>query len=162
MFDGLALNECVVTAGPPYRMIELILSIDGEPGADIAGDGLIISTPVGSTAYTLSAGGPILGPGVDAVAITPIAAHTLSFRAIVVSGSSTIELEMRRVNSENSAGTTLVLDGQTDAPLQAGDVVRVVRHDVRASLVRNTHMGYWQRLNRKLNWAARPALRRRE
>ena len=162
MFDDLALNECVVTAGPPYRMIELNLSIDGETGPDIAGDGLIVSTPVGSTAYTLSAGGPILAPDVDAFAITPIAVHTLSFRPIVVAGSSTIELLMRRVNAENGAGTTLMLDGQTVSPLEEGDVVRIVRHDVRARFVRNTRMGYWQRLNQKLNWAARPALRRGE
>ena len=159
-FDGTALNEAVVTAGPPYRMIELCLRIDGRTGPIVSGDGLIVSTPLGSTAYNLSAGGPIIAPGVDAMAITPIAAHTLAFRPIAVPGSSVVELELLRVNSDgNGEGTTLVLDGQLHEPLREGDRVRVARHGRTVRLVQNPRTGYWSTLTNKLNWAARPALR---
>jgi len=159
---GLAMNECVVTAGPPFRMIELALRIDGEPGPTVAGDGMIVSTPVGSTAYTLSAGGPILSPEVDALAITPIAAHTLSFRPIVVPGRSVVELELRRVNRDHArgdapgAGTTVVLDGQGSRLLSMGEVVRIRRHARPARLVVNPSAGYWGTLIRKLHWAVQP------
>src|SRR5437899_2158395 len=70
-FEGMALNEAVITAGPPYRMITLAISFDGQPGPTISGDGVIVSSPLGSTAYNLSAGGPILAPSIDGLAITP-------------------------------------------------------------------------------------------
>ncbi len=160
---GLALNECVVTAGPPFRMIDLSLSIDGEPGPTVAGDGMIVSTPVGSTAYTLSAGGPILAPSVDALAITPIAAHSLSFRPIVVPGASVIELRVGRVNRDGpgcEGGTAVVLDGQVARLLHAGDVVRVSRHGVPARFVTNPAVSYWSTLVRKLHWAVQPLERK--
>jgi len=161
--NGTALNEAVVTAGPPYRMIELCLRIDGRTGPIVSGDGLIVSTPLGSTAYTLSAGGPIIAPGVDAMAITPIAAHTLAFRPIAVPGTSVVELELLRVNGDGRGpGTTLVLDGQVHEPLGVGDRVRIARDARTVRLVQNQKTGYWATLTNKLNWAARPALRTRE
>jgi len=162
-FSGMAMNEALITAGPPYRLITLSLSIDGLAGPTISGDGVIISSPLGSTAYNLSAGGPILAPAVDGFAITPIAAHSLSVRPVVVPGSSRIEVKAVRVNEELEfsnprLGTTLVLDGQVQVPIGAGDRVVISRHEHSIRFVKNPTSDYWSRLIGKLNWAVAPKL----
>lgn len=157
----LALNDAVVTAGPPFRMIGMSLSIDGKPGPEVSGDGLIISTPIGSTAYNISAGGPIVSPDVRALAVTPIAAHSLSFRPVVVSGDSTVEITLRRVNDDRASGggTTLVLDGQSTARLHAGDRLTVRLDERPARFVRNPRVEYWSTLVSKMGWATGPRAR---
>jgi NAD+ kinase len=155
-FEGACLNEAVITAGPPYRMITLGLSIDAKPGPTVSGDGLIVCTPQGSTAYNLSAGGPIVSPGVEAMVITPIAAHTLSFRPIVVPMSSRVEIEVQRLNDP---GTTLVLDGQVQSPLARGDRIVLSRHGRTVRFVQNPGGAYWNTLITKLQWAASPLAR---
>lgn len=176
--SGLALNDAVITAGPPFRMISLSLSIDGAPGPSVSGDGLIISTPTGSTAYNVSAGGAIVSPEVDALAITPIAAHSLAFRPIVVGGSSTVEVTLNSVNADArlerlaeslppderdavlvGAGTSLVLDGQSSVRLAKQDLVRIRKHATPIRFVRNPRGSYWSTLIEKLHWGARPRLR---
>lgn len=159
LLPGEALNECVITAGPPYRLVSIRLSIDGHPGPTLGGDGLIVSTPTGSTAYNLSAGGPILAPDVNAFAITPIAAHSLAFRPIVVPATSRIELTLLRGNSGGDHGTTLVIDGQMQARLYRGDRVLLTSSSRTVSFVRNPEGNYWSTLISKLNWAATPRLR---
>jgi NAD+ kinase len=159
---GLALNDAVVTAGPPFRMISLSMSIDGHEGPSVSGDGLIISTPLGSTAYNVSAGGAIVSPDVDAMTITPIAAHSLAFRPIVVGGSSTIELEMLEVNTPATSGgmgTSLVLDGQPWIGLHKGQKVKVRTHGIPVRFVHNAHGNYWRTLIQKMHWAAQPRMR---
>lgn len=155
-FSSIALNDAVVTAGPPYHLIELELTVfsgSGESGAiHCSGDGIILSTPSGSTAYNLSAGGPILMPGVDAVAITPICSHSLSFRPVVVPMTSTIRVNPLRVN----VGTTLFCDGQASTPLRAGDRVTITRADHDVLLYDNPHSNPWQALAEKLHWAMGP------
>jgi NAD+ kinase len=161
-FSELALNDVVVTAGPPYRLIEIGLSIDNEDSATVRGDGVVVATPIGSTAYNVSAGGPIMSPNLDTVSIVPIAAHSLAFRPIIVGGESTIELEMRRINEvegggdDGTCGTTLVLDGQVIRPLFGGDRVVVSRHERRIKLVRNPESNFWRTLRRKMHWAVSP------
>jgi NAD+ kinase len=172
----LALNDAVVTAGPPYHMISLSLRIDGHPGPTVAGDGLIVSTPIGSTAYNVSAGGPIVAPDVGAMAITPIAAHSLSFRPVIVGGGSTIELIMETVNSgaarrgrgkakagerraAGGGGTSLVLDGQVTARLEQHDRVLIRRFEHAVKFVRNPRGSYWATLINKMRWATPPATR---
>jgi NAD+ kinase len=159
-FEGMALNEAVITAGPPYRMINLAFSIDEHPGPTISGDGVIISSPLGSTAYNLSAGGPILAPSVDGFAITPIAAHSLSVRPVVVPGNSRIEIQALKVNNETpeqpGSGTTLVLDGQVQAPVFPGDRIHLSRHSSSVRFVQNPRSDYWSRLIGKMNWSAAP------
>lgn len=157
--SGTALNEVVVTAGPPYRMIQLNLMIDGEVGPMIAGDGLIVSTPTGSTAYNLSAGGPILAAGLGALAITPIAAHSLAFRPIVLAASSRIELTIQRANEGHAEGTTLVLDGHGTTRLARGDRVVIDRDDRTIRFVANPDRSYWATAIDKLHWAAPPRFR---
>lgn len=156
---GTALNEAVVTAGPPYRMISVRLHIDGEPGPQVSGDGIIVATGAGSTAYNVSAGGPIMAPGVDAIIITPIAAHSLSFRPIVVPFDCLVQLEMLMVNTDGGGhATALVLDGQIETPLSTGDLVSIKRHPSRVAFVRNQQRSYWSTLTSKMHWAVPPRL----
>lgn len=152
-----ALNEVVVTAGPPYRMISLRLSFDGVPGPTVDGDGLILATPTGSTAYNASAGGAIVAPGVDAFSLTPIAPHSLSFRPIVVPSSTRVEVEVRSANSLDCDGTSLVADGQVRGRLSAGDVVHLTRDPRSVRFVVDPDTAYWTTLRTKMRWADPPA-----
>jgi NAD+ kinase len=158
-----ALNEIVVTAGPPYRMIGIDLAIDGRRGPRVTGDGVIISTPMGSTAYNVSAGGPIVAPGLDAHVITPIAAHSLSFRPIVVPSSSRLTLTLVRTNGDDEAtdpaetpGTELMFDGQVHHRVRAGDRIEITRSQGSIPLVINGGVSYWQTLMEKMRWAIPP------
>lgn len=154
----IAINDCVVTAGRPFRMIELQLSVDDDEGPSLTGDGAIVSTPIGSTAYNVSAGGPIVHPTLDAMIITPIAAHSLAFRPIVVNADSSVSIEIVRANP----GTSLVLDGRITVPLKVGQRVRVTRHrHRRARFVTNPSSTYWRILLEKMRWAAPPTYRDR-
>lgn len=156
--ETLALNDAVITAGPPYRMIAMSIRIDGSQGPAIMGDGLIVSTPIGSTAYNASAGGPIVSPDLPAMILTPIAAHSLSFRPVVVAAASTIEISIDRANDapEIGAGTSLVLDGQVTHLLGTGSRVVIRQHDRAVRFVRNPHGSYWSTLISKMRWAAAP------
>ena len=152
----IALNEFVITAGPPYRIIEIDISIDGHPGPTVAGDGVMVSTPLGSTAYNVSAGGPIVAPGVNANIITPIAAHSLSFRPIVVPNSSTIRLTARKVNSQASQGTSILIDGQPGPQFNKGDQILISKHTQPVSFVVDPGVSYWSTLIGKMHWALAP------
>ncbi len=159
-FSDIALNEALIAAGPPFRMITVTLNIDGHHGPILSGDGLIISTPAGSTAYNLSAGGPIVAPGVGAIVITSIAAHTLSFRPIVIPDRSVVEVVVDRANFASPGfGSTVVLDGNTSHPLAKGDRVVAQRAEQSVRFVKNPLGSYWQTLIGKLNWGQRPKLR---
>jgi NAD+ kinase len=151
-FSAAALNDAVITAGPPFHMIELNLSADGEEGARYFGDGVILATPSGSTAYNLSAGGPIIGARVEAFCITPICAHSLSFRPVVVSSTSTIVIAASKVNP----GTTLFCDGQESTQLAAGEIVVIRRSPNDVLLFENPATQQWRGLAEKLNWGANP------
>ena len=151
-FVGRALNDAVVTAGPPFNMIELEIRADGEGGVRYSGDGVIVATPSGSTAYNVSAGGPIVNADVDAVCITPICPHSLSFRPVVVSSRTRVVIIAEKVN----AGTTLFCDGQASTQLRQGDKVIIRRspHDV--LLIENPDARQWRSLAEKLHWAVNP------
>ncbi len=157
VFHGVAVNDAVVSAGFPFRMIELRLEFSGSAGPDVAGDGVIIASPVGSTAYSVSAGGPIVHPDVEALIVTPICPHSLGFRPIVVPSHLDIAVRVERAND----GTTLMLDGQTNIRLAIGDTVIVGRHQSMARLVGNPDVTYWQQLLSKMRWAAPPTYRDR-
>jgi NAD+ kinase len=156
VFTTLALNDAVVTAGPPFRMVELELAIDPKPGkaavTTISGDGVIIATPSGSTAYNVSAGGPIVSPTVEALCVTPICPHSLAFRPIVVGGNRRVLVRARTANR----GTCLVIDGQVPVALHAWQQVLVCRYSKSLQLVRHPDLDYWTMLGQKMHWAARP------
>ena len=156
--SGLAINDAVIAAGAPHRMIELVLSVDAdEEGVDITGDGVILETPTGSTAYSASAGGPIVHPDVAGISITPICAHSLAFRPVVVGSHEKVSIMVRRANE----GTSIVLDGQRIIPMQAGDTVLARRYEKDAQFVANPSNRYWETLRAKMRWAAPPSYRDR-
>jgi NAD+ kinase len=151
-FCSKAVNDVFITAGPPFRLIELKLAVDGQPLAGCVSDGLIISTPTGSTAYNLSAGGPILAGSMEAMVITPICPHSLSFRPIVINADSIVEVSAVRVNK----GTTLSIDGQVSMRLSVDDMVRVEKEGSDFLLVNNPLRTRWDTLATKLSWAEKP------
>ncbi len=142
------LNEAVVNKGALARMIELELSIDADFVCRYRADGLIVASPTGSTAYSLSAGGPIVHPGVESFIITPICAHMLSDRPVVVRDSSCIELKL----SGNTESVFLTLDGQRGIPLQATDKVRISRAKELLKLIQPPRKSYFEILRNKLKW----------
>jgi NAD+ kinase len=154
-FTSMALNDAVVTAGPPFHMIELQIAVGREEGVQYFGDGVIVSTSSGSTAYNVSAGGPIISPTVDALCITPICPHSLSFRPVVISIDSTVVIAAAAVNP----GTSLSCDGQRSTSLAAGDRIVIRRSPHSVLLVENPHSREWRALAEKLNWAVGPAYR---
>jgi len=151
---GLAINDCVVTSSAP-RMIQISLSVDGANGPRMHGDGVIVATPVGSTAYNVSAGGPILHPGVEAMVITPLAVQSLAFRPVVISADCEICIRIERAG----ASTILVEDGQIATSLESGDVVSIRRHDKDARFIVHPDRTYWRILVDKLRWALPPRFR---
>ncbi len=157
VFRGVAVNDAVVTAGMPFRMIELQLGFSGQPGPDITGDGVIVASPLGSTAYSVSAGGPIVHPDVEALIVTPVCPHSLAFRPIVIPSHTDVTISVERANP----GSSLVLDGQTNVRLAVGDIVIIGRHPAVARLVGNPQITYWQQLLSKMRWAAAPTYRDR-
>jgi NAD+ kinase len=144
----LGLNEAEVLAGPPFALVEIQLYVDGELATTYSCDGLIVSTPVGSTAHALSAGGPILRNTMQAFSVVPISAHTLTHRPVVDSADRTIELIVPRPH----AGTSLVVDGRVLCTLTADDRVKVVRSDAKFQTVEVSGQNYYQTLHKKLGW----------
>lgn len=146
----LALNDIVITRGRLSRMIELDVSVDGEHVCHVRADGLIVATATGSTAYNLSAGGPVVHPSVDALLLTPIAPHTLTNRPIVLPASAHIVL--RPTLDDPAADVVATFDGQFGAPLQAGDAVSIHRAERVLRLLRTTTRTHFEMLREKLNW----------
>lgn len=144
----LGLNETSLLAGPPFSMIELCLYVDGDFATTYRCDGLIVSTPVGSTAYNLSAGGPIVRKDLDAFVFTPLSPHTLTNRTVVDSASRSYELLVPAPNE----GSACVVDGRVVTGLMAGDRVRVRRAAPRFTLVETQNHGYYRTLRDKLHW----------
>ena len=130
---------------------------EGAGGVEITGDGVILATPTGSTAYSASAGGPIVHPDVAGIIITPICAHSLAFRPVVVGAHELISITLRRANE----GTSVVLDGQRFVPMQSGDKLQASQHTQKALFVANPSNRYWETLRAKMRWAAPPSYRDR-
>lgn len=151
-FSSTAVNDAVITAGAPFNLIEMKLAVGGQPLAVCIGDGIIVSTPTGTTAYNLSAGGPILSANLSAVVITPVCPHSLSFRPIVINADNRIQIELVRMNEQ----TTLLLDGQVQQRLLYGDVIEIQKHPGQFQVVSNPRRTQWSTLADKLNWAKRP------
>ena len=153
--NRVAVNDCVITAGEPFRMIKLGLDIEGQGGPVLSGDGLIVATPTGSTAYNVSAGGPLVAPGVDAMVVTPLAAHSLGFRSFVVSGDGELVVNIEHAN----AGTTVIMDGNEHWAVEDGDRLRIRRHERSVEFVTSSNAPYWRVLIDKMRWAVPPTYR---
>jgi NAD+ kinase len=147
-----AINDCVIQAGPPFRMITLGVQLDSAHLSVVSGDGLIVCTPSGSTAHNLSAGGPIVQPDVDAMIVTPLNPHSLTHKPIVVNRDARLEISAMTVNE----GTTAMIDGQESHLLRPGDKVIIRRYAQDFLLVRNPRHGRWHSLITKLHWGQPP------
>jgi NAD+ kinase len=149
--EYFALNDVVVAKGVLGRLIDLEVAVDGLMVTAYRADGLIIATPTGSTAYNLSAGGPILFPTMDALVLTPICSHALTNRPIVLSGTARVEVSLLT----DSPDVLLSLDGQPGVPLTPKDRIGVRRTDARIRLIRDPQKTYFQVLRTKLKWGER-------
>jgi NAD+ kinase len=146
-----ALNDVVVAKGTIARMADFAIEIDGQPVATFRADGVILSTPTGSTAYNLSAHGPIVMPTVNAMLVTPICPHLLTIRPIVVPGESAISVRVVGVPNQ----TYLTVDGQEAVPMHVGDQVNCCRSQSSVKLLRLQPNGLFNVLRSKLKWGER-------
>jgi NAD+ kinase len=149
--ENLALNDIVVDKGAIGRMIEFELFIDGEFIYNVRSDGLIASTPTGSTAYSLSSGGPILHPGMAGICLVPLCPHALTNRPLIV--KDTAEVELRVTHADDPR---IHFDGQVTVDLQKGDSVRIKRSDYAICFLHPPGYSYFAMLRQKLHWSTRP------
>lgn len=150
--SGIVLNDVVINRGNLSRIVELETSINEQYLTTYKSDGLIISTPTGSTAYCLSAGGPIVFPGKDLIIINPICPHTLTNRPVIFPESSILQITIWSKES----GATVTLDGQESYRLNSGDVISVRKSKHFTRLVLSPHRSYWEILRSKLGWGSIP------
>lgn len=147
----LVLNEVAVLNGPPYAIMDIDVYVDAELATTYSGDGLIVATPVGSTAHSLSAGGPIVRKDIDALVICPISPHTLSNRPVVDSANRHYELSVRQPREH----TSLVIDGHVGTTLTESDRVHIRRANAQFMLVSGPGHSYYRTLREKLGWGGR-------
>jgi len=146
-----ALNDVVVSKGDIARMGDFAVELGGILVARFRADGVIVSTPTGSTAYTLAANGPILTPDVDALVVTPVCPHLLTLRPIVVRGDALLTVRVEAVPNQ----ALLTVDGQKAVELYRGDEVRCQRSSHTVNLVRLSESGFFEALRNKLSWGER-------
>ena len=152
VITGDALNDVVLHPGRYIRMIEFELYIDGQFVYRQSSDGLIVSTPTGSTAYALSGGGPLMYPSMEAIVLVPLNPHTLSSRPIVVSGDSQITLV---IGKEMNTSLNITCDGQASELVQAQDEIHITKKPTRLELIHPTDHNYYETCRTKLGWGRR-------
>jgi NAD+ kinase len=146
--QATVLNDVVISKGTLARMIEIQIAIDGQFVTRLRGDGLIVSTPTGSTAYSLSAGGPIIAPSVQALILTPICPHTLTHRPLVIPSGAVLEVTL----TSQDEGAMTTFDGQVGIAMVQGDSVAIRASEHRTRLIRFPDRTYYDVLRRKLKW----------
>jgi NAD+ kinase len=146
--EHTVLNDAVVSKGTFARMVSLEVSVGADHLTSIRADGLILATPTGSTAYSLSAGGPIIHPALHCFVVTPICPHTLSNRPIVIPDSSVVRVKLL----SRSEGASLSFDGQVVTPLRLNDIVEVKKAKCRIGLIKHPTKNYYEILRAKLKW----------
>ena len=149
--EFIVLNDAVINKGALARIIDLETTINGEYLTTFKSDGLIISTPTGSTAYNLSAGGPIVYPSLHCIIITPICPHTLTNRPIMIPD----DVEVRAILKSKQQEVILTLDGQQGFVLEFGDVVEVKKAEGKILLIKSPYRHYFEVLREKLKWGER-------
>lgn len=143
------LNDVVLHKGGVARVVRFNLSVDGDPIGAVSADGVVVASPTGSTAYSLSAGGPVVMPTIDAMIITPICAHSLSVRPVVVPGSATVRIDPIAPESDD---LLVSFDGQQTTPLPPGMGLSIRIAEERIHLVRFPEVSFFMRLREKLHW----------
>ena len=146
--SGRVLNDVVINKAALARIIEIEVTLNGQFVNSFRSDGLIVATPTGSTAYNLSAGGPIVYPSMNAVLLTPICPFTLTNRPIVVPDRAEIELKL----IDGHEGVILTLDGQTGFSMNGGDTVRIRKSETTLNLLQPPNRNYFDVLRNKLKW----------
>jgi NAD+ kinase len=149
---SIALNDVVITKAARSRMIDLSVSVSNEFVTRVRADGLIVATPTGSTAYNMSAGGPIVEPSVDALLLTPIAPHTLTNRPVVIPANAIVRVQPNMTDRDEAFVT---FDGQAGFQLQIGDEIEVRRAPQPLRLIRSSTRSYFEVLRTKLKWGER-------
>ncbi|MFH1564587.1 MAG: NAD(+)/NADH kinase [bacterium] len=147
----VAFNEIVICKNNPHRMINIVVYIDNKYVNTFKADGLIVSTPTGSTAYSLSAGGPLLLPSLNAFVITPICSHSLNNRSIVISGDSEVEVKL----DDGSESASINLDGQVSATFGKENIIKIKKSPIAIKLVQLGDKDYYELWRRKLSWGKR-------
>lgn len=150
-----ALNDAVITQGPMARILAIEMSVDGGPATRYNADGVVVSTPVGSTAYSLSLGGPILTPGASAMIVTPIAPHSLTNRPLVLEGASRLTIRVMR----ESPSLSLIVDGQEMISLAVGVEVAIERAERPFLLATHARRSFFDLLRAKFHWGEAPQYR---
>lgn len=151
-FRGYALNDVVLTKDALARVLGVEIWVNGEFAALLKGDGLIIATPAGSTAYSLAAGGSIVHPGLDAMLVTPICPHSLTSRPLIITPNSEILLRVPEHSSATNDELFLTIDGQEGLHLPLGSEIKIGASKRRIRLVLSMRQTYFQKLGRKLKW----------
>lgn len=152
IFRSYFLNEAVVNNNQVSRMLTLSVEIEGEHIYNLAGDGLIVSSPVGSTAYSLAAGGPIVHPDVNAITLTPICAHSLTHRPLVIPDNSCVTIKALKADES----IKLTLDGQHGVVLNSNDVIKITKKKTKiVRLIKNTDRTYFRTLKEKFTYGTR-------
>ncbi len=152
IMQKIVLNDAVVTKSAIARLMEIDLYVGGYFAARFRADGVIVSTPTGSTAYSLASGGPVVEPEVRAHIITAICPHSLTVRPMVIPDKYEIRIEIRKASREEE-GAFLTLDGQTGAAMRVGDVLLARRSEKCLKLVRRKNRNYFEVLRKKLSWS---------
>jgi NAD+ kinase len=148
--DFNVLNDIVINKGALARIVNLEVFVDGQYMTSYRADGLIIASPTGSTAYSLSAGGPIIHPSMRALVLSPICPFALTNRPIVIPDSATIKVQLTTRNEDEDVRVTL--DGQTGYSMKSGDILEVKKADIPVKLVQTPGKNYYQLLRKKLHW----------
>lgn len=143
-----ALNDVVINKGTISRIVNLLLKIDGDTVTEVKGDGVILASPTGSTAYSMSAGGPIVSPKVNGIVITPICPHSLTFRPLVVPDDAAISVQLLTPHMD----TFVTIDGQTALPFNFAEVINVNIYPKQLLMLVAPGIDYYRLLHDKLNW----------
>ncbi len=150
--ESAGINDAVISRSSLSRLVPIKLTINGESVATYRADGLIVSTPLGSTAHSLSAGGPLLTPDLNTFIIVPICPHTLTNRPLVVSGDVKIEMEVL----SQLGSTGLTIDGQVFTELESGDKVKIEKATIEVQMIDTGARTFYGVLREKLNWGGQP------
>ncbi len=151
--EAIGINDVVIHKRSVARMIELDVYIDNRFLSSYWADGLIVSSPTGSTAYALSSGGPVLQSNLEALVLVPICPHTLTQRPIVIAANAEQRIEITENNDNN---LQFSIDGQKEIPLQIGDIVRITQHHKKLTIFHPCDYNYLRRLRKKLGWGSNP------
>lgn len=147
---GVALNDIVISRSNFSKIINISIYVNGELADSYRGDGVIVSTPTGSTGYSLSSGGPVVKPDADILVLTPICPHTLGARSIVISSNDSVKIQINKNKISNQEGAVAVLDGKLTKELVAGDSIHITKASEKTRMVKINHVEFFEVLRKKI------------